>query len=116
MTTSDSPLVCPLSVLSNWEKQISDHIADGHLTSYTYHGSGKDVTTTSLQQYDVSLCYREELQSLKEALLGGPHYISNCLCGSLGLFSQSKFCLQEQEDEDQAWAALTSGMEENCSG
>jgi len=49
-------------------------------------------------------------------LLGGPHYISNCLCGSLGLFSQSKFSLQEQEDEDQAWAALTSGVEENCSG
>lgn len=46
--------VCPLSVLSNWEKQIKDHVTFGGLTSYTYHGEGKGVTAITLQQYDVS--------------------------------------------------------------
>ena len=46
--------VCPLSVLSNWEKQIDDHVVAGQLTSYTYHGAGKDVTANMLQHHDVS--------------------------------------------------------------
>ncbi|KAL7421932.1 hypothetical protein Q5752_003704 [Cryptotrichosporon argae] len=46
-------VVCPLSVLSNWEKQIKDHVAPGNLTSYTYHGATRDVTATTLASYDV---------------------------------------------------------------
>lgn len=46
--------VCPLSVLSNWEKQIRDHVTMGGLSFYTYHGDAKGVTATSLQNYDVS--------------------------------------------------------------
>jgi SWI/SNF-related matrix-associated actin-dependent regulator of chromatin subfamily A3 len=46
--------VCPLSVLSNWEKQIRDHVVAGKLSSCTYHGAGKAVTPTTLSQYDVS--------------------------------------------------------------
>ncbi|WWC62158.1 uncharacterized protein I303_104750 [Kwoniella dejecticola CBS 10117] len=46
-------IVCPLSVLSNWEKQIGDHVAHGQLTFYTYHGASKDVTAKTLEQYDV---------------------------------------------------------------
>lgn len=48
--------VCPLSVLSNWEKQINDHVAFGRLSSYTYHGAGKGVTSATLANYDVRFC------------------------------------------------------------
>lgn len=48
--------VCPLSVLSNWEKQIEDHVVMGQLTYYTYHGAGKGVTPATLAKYDVN-CY-----------------------------------------------------------
>ena len=45
--------VCPLSVVSNWEKQIHDHVSSGRLTSYTYHGANRDVASTTLLSYDV---------------------------------------------------------------
>jgi SWI/SNF-related matrix-associated actin-dependent regulator of chromatin subfamily A3 len=47
--------VCPLSVLSNWEKQVRDHVSPGQLTMYTYHGASRNVTAKTLQDYDVSL-------------------------------------------------------------
>ncbi|WWC70170.1 uncharacterized protein I206_104118 [Kwoniella pini CBS 10737] len=46
-------IVCPLSVLSNWEKQIGDHVTHNQMTFYTYHGSSKGVTAKTLEQYDV---------------------------------------------------------------
>lgn len=46
-------IVCPLSVLSNWEKQIRDHVVPGGLTSYTYHGDNKGVSAKTLGSYDV---------------------------------------------------------------
>lgn len=52
--------VCPLSVLSNWEKQINDHVAQGNLTVYTYHGEAKGVTATTLSQYDVSIPFNAD--------------------------------------------------------
>jgi SWI/SNF-related matrix-associated actin-dependent regulator of chromatin subfamily A3 len=48
-------IVCPLSVLSNWQKQIQDHVVNGGLTCYTYHGENKGVTATTLASYDVRL-------------------------------------------------------------
>ncbi|OCF32964.1 DNA repair protein Rad5 [Kwoniella heveanensis BCC8398] len=48
-------IVCPLSVLSNWEKQIEDHVAPGQLTCYTYHGASKGVTVKTLESFDVVL-------------------------------------------------------------
>ncbi|EPQ57350.1 hypothetical protein GLOTRDRAFT_74086 [Gloeophyllum trabeum ATCC 11539] len=45
--------VVPLSILSNWEKQIQDHVVDGALTYYVYYGTGRSVTPEQLQQYDV---------------------------------------------------------------
>ena len=41
-------------MLSNWEKQLRDHVAPGQLTMYTYHGASKGVTATTLKEYDVS--------------------------------------------------------------
>ncbi|CAK9786233.1 unnamed protein product [Cutaneotrichosporon oleaginosum] len=54
-STKTTLIVCPLSVLSNWEKQIEDHVADGQLRYYVYHGTGKSATPTTLAQYDIVL-------------------------------------------------------------
>ncbi|KAK4688842.1 hypothetical protein P7C73_g1286, partial [Tremellales sp. Uapishka_1] len=45
-------IVCPLSVISNWEKQIADHVVPGGLSWYTYHGAGKGVTASTLSDHD----------------------------------------------------------------
>jgi SWI/SNF-related matrix-associated actin-dependent regulator of chromatin subfamily A3 len=45
--------VAPLSVLSNWEKQIEDHCVPGSLTSYVYYGTKRDINPKELQKYDV---------------------------------------------------------------
>lgn len=47
--------VCPLSVLSNWEKQIRDHVAPSQLRFYTYHGAAKGLTAKKLGGYDIVL-------------------------------------------------------------
>ncbi|KAJ7780541.1 SNF2 family N-terminal domain-containing protein [Mycena maculata] len=46
-------IVAPLSVLSNWEKQIDDHCVTGSLTYYVYYGSNRDISPRELQKYDV---------------------------------------------------------------
>ncbi|KAI9639359.1 uncharacterized protein MKK02DRAFT_39660 [Dioszegia hungarica] len=48
-------IVCPLSVLGNWEKQIKDHVVSGNLSVYTYHGATKGITAAKLAKYDVVL-------------------------------------------------------------
>lgn len=48
-------LVCPLSVLSNWEKQIEDHCAEGAISIYVYYGTNRNNTVDQLQEYDVVL-------------------------------------------------------------
>ena len=40
-------------MLSNWEKQIQDHVVDGKLTYYTYYGNGRGVKAAELKKYDV---------------------------------------------------------------
>ena len=47
--------VVPLSVLSNWEKQIEDHVVPDALTSCVYYGSGRNMTPAQLKGYDVVL-------------------------------------------------------------
>jgi SWI/SNF-related matrix-associated actin-dependent regulator of chromatin subfamily A3 len=46
-------IVVPVSVLSNWTKQIEDHCTPGTLSVYTYHGDTRSITAQQLQQYDV---------------------------------------------------------------
>ncbi|CAL1707747.1 unnamed protein product [Somion occarium] len=48
-----SLIVVPLSVLSNWEKQIEDHVQPNALTYCVYYGTGRNLTDKELQQYDV---------------------------------------------------------------
>ncbi|KAH9941011.1 SNF2 family N-terminal domain-containing protein [Amylocystis lapponica] len=46
-------IVVPLSVLSNWEKQIEDHVCAGGLTSCVYYGTGRSMTPEDLKKYDI---------------------------------------------------------------
>ncbi|GMK54505.1 hypothetical protein CspeluHIS016_0110910 [Cutaneotrichosporon spelunceum] len=54
-STKTTLIVCPLSVLSNWEKQITEHVVDGKLRFYVYHGANKGVTLATLAKHDVVL-------------------------------------------------------------
>ncbi|WWD17137.1 hypothetical protein CI109_101574 [Kwoniella shandongensis] len=62
-TPGPTLIVCPLSVLSNWEKQLEDHVAPSYLTSYTYHGASKGVTAKTLEQYDIVITTYQTIQS-----------------------------------------------------
>ncbi|KZT19055.1 hypothetical protein NEOLEDRAFT_1142558 [Neolentinus lepideus HHB14362 ss-1] len=46
-------IVVPLSVLSNWEKQIQDHVVEGALRYYVYYGASRSITPDQLKQFDV---------------------------------------------------------------
>lgn len=46
-------IVVPLSVLSNWEKQIEDHVKHGALTHCVYYGAGRNMSPEQLKKYDV---------------------------------------------------------------
>ncbi|WVQ81722.1 hypothetical protein IAT38_003847 [Cryptococcus sp. DSM 104549] len=51
-------IVCPLSVLSNWEKQIKDHVAPNGLSVCTYYGAAvksKNISAKKLGEFDVVL-------------------------------------------------------------
>ncbi|KAJ6625516.1 SNF2 family N-terminal domain-containing protein [Mycena sp. CBHHK59/15] len=46
-------IVAPLSVISNWEKQIEDQCVPGSLSYFTYYGSKRDMSAKELQKFDV---------------------------------------------------------------
>ncbi|KAJ8462146.1 hypothetical protein ONZ45_g18041 [Pleurotus djamor] len=46
-------IVVPLSVMSNWEKQLDDHVTPGTLKTCVYYGSGRSMTSRELAQHDV---------------------------------------------------------------
>ncbi|TCD63046.1 hypothetical protein EIP91_006059 [Steccherinum ochraceum] len=48
-------IVVPLSVLSNWEKQIEDHVMPGKLTACVYYGAGRNMSTEELRRHDIVL-------------------------------------------------------------
>lgn len=45
--------VVPLSVISNWEKQIDEHCVRGALSACVYYGPTRNMTPQQLMQYDV---------------------------------------------------------------
>ncbi|KZV95946.1 hypothetical protein EXIGLDRAFT_747903 [Exidia glandulosa HHB12029] len=55
-------VVCPLSVLSNWEKQTDDHVQHGKLKFITYYGSGRDASVETLEKADVVLTTYQVVQ------------------------------------------------------
>ncbi|ORX35743.1 SNF2 family N-terminal domain-domain-containing protein [Kockovaella imperatae] len=64
-------IVCPLSVVSNWEKQIRDHVSLGKLSSYTYHGANREVTNATLHSYDVVITTYQTVASEAPAEVSG---------------------------------------------
>lgn len=46
-------IVVPLSVLSNWEKQIQDHCMPDTLSYAVYYGATRSMSAKELQKYDV---------------------------------------------------------------
>lgn len=50
------PLMCcivvPLSILSNWEKQLADHCIPGTLTSCVYYGANRGLSVAELQKFE----------------------------------------------------------------
>ncbi|KAG8213634.1 snf2 family protein [Butyriboletus roseoflavus] len=46
-------IVVPLSVISNWEKQIDEHCVRGALSACVYYGATRNTTPQQLMQYDV---------------------------------------------------------------
>ncbi|KAI0743822.1 SNF2 family N-terminal domain-containing protein [Daedaleopsis nitida] len=64
-------IVVPLSVISNWEKQIDDHVQHGALTSCVYYGKTRTMTPAELKKYDVVITtYQTVVQDHDLSLVG----------------------------------------------
>ena len=61
-------IVCPVSVLSNWEQQIAEH-TDGSLSVCRYHGASKTKVTDELARHDVVITTYGTLTADKGAVL-----------------------------------------------
>ncbi|KXS94617.1 hypothetical protein AC578_10641 [Pseudocercospora eumusae] len=48
-------IICPKSVLSNWEEQIRVHCREGKIKVYCYHGANRTQNTAQLAKFDVVL-------------------------------------------------------------
>jgi hypothetical protein len=46
-------VICPLSVMQNWESQADDHMHPGTMSTLTYHGSNKSLYLDDLSPYDL---------------------------------------------------------------
>lgn len=46
-------VICPTSVLQNWQEQFGTHILPGKLKQYTYHGPNRTQDTDELAKYDL---------------------------------------------------------------
>ncbi|KAF7790393.1 hypothetical protein EIP86_001348 [Pleurotus ostreatoroseus] len=62
-------LVVPLSVLSNWEKQIEDHVSSGVLSYCVYYGAGRNMSANELKKYDVVITTYQTV--VKDGGIGG---------------------------------------------
>ncbi|KAH9826067.1 helicase-like transcription factor [Teratosphaeria destructans] len=48
-------IICPKSVLSNWEEQLATHIKNDKLRCYTYHGSNRLTDSAELAKFNIVL-------------------------------------------------------------
>ncbi|KAL4741496.1 SNF2 family N-terminal domain-containing protein [Aspergillus similis] len=51
--TKTTLLVAPLSTVNNWVSQVKEHLQDGALTSYVFHGSSRTTSVDELSKYDL---------------------------------------------------------------
>ena len=45
--------VVPLSLISNWEKQIDEHCVRGAVSACVYYGATRNMTPQQLMKYDI---------------------------------------------------------------
>jgi len=82
-------LVCPLSVLMNWEEQIKTHIAPDTLNCYVYHGNSRISNLIKLSKYDVIITtyalvasdFNRELKNNQNSVLRKLNYFRIVLDG-----------------------------------
>lgn len=55
--------MCPLSVLSNWETQLEEHIKPGQIKSVTFYGDGRNTRQSDLEGADLVLTTYDVLLS-----------------------------------------------------
>ena len=66
-----SVVVVPLSVLSNWEKQVKEHCSPDAIKLHIYYGtSGRAVSAERLRKYDVVVTTYQVVTS-EHAVSGG---------------------------------------------
>ncbi|CAM9404773.1 unnamed protein product [Pylaiella littoralis] len=56
-------VVCPMSVLTNWESQLAEHVKEGALDVYAYHGGGRNQDANFLAKKDVVITTYDTLAS-----------------------------------------------------
>ena len=82
-----SSSVVPLSVMSNWEKQLEDHCQPGALTSCVYYGKTRNMSPSELKKYDVVITtYQTVAQDHELALVGKGAGATKKLKTDKGLF------------------------------
>lgn len=82
LLTHFRPVVAPVSVIQNWEKQISEHVVPGKLSYYVYYGRARQgVSANDLQKHDIVITTyhsisREHQKSLE---VGGTKAVESLL-------------------------------------
>ncbi|CAM9468043.1 unnamed protein product, partial [Ectocarpus sp. 8 AP-2014] len=56
-------VVCPMSVIHNWETQFAEHVKEGALDVYAYHGGNRNQDPTFLATKDVVITTYDTLAS-----------------------------------------------------
>ncbi|KAH9942327.1 SNF2 family N-terminal domain-containing protein [Epithele typhae] len=80
-------IVVPLSVMSNWEKQIEDHCQPGVLTSCVYYGKTRDMAPEELNRYEVVITtYQTVVQDHEMALASATSHAKKKMKANKGLF------------------------------
>lgn len=51
--SSPTLIVCPLSLISNWEDQIEQHVVKGVLSVYVHHGATRTHSSAQLAQFNI---------------------------------------------------------------
>ncbi|KAL2872832.1 SNF2 family N-terminal domain-containing protein [Aspergillus lucknowensis] len=51
--TKTTLLVVPLSTVNNWVSQIKEHLQEGALSAYVFHGSSRTTNVDELSKYDL---------------------------------------------------------------
>ncbi|PKY43125.1 hypothetical protein RhiirA4_340782 [Rhizophagus irregularis] len=46
-------IICPLSTVANWEEQLVNHVQEGALNVYVYHGGSRTSDPSHLINYDI---------------------------------------------------------------